>query len=233
VPEHRVHRRSVGFLDREGDRWACFLVTFPDGTGVWRGQLAFRPSDGQGGDDEVVTTEIFVEASEGEIHQKARGLGRPLLGALLDSALHIRDRARHSSPFLQRWFTRLLAESGLPSSLGDGPLIEGALAGDAERTSSELDQLQSLYASYRMDQVAHLIALVHPDDFQRAVEELLDGQSIDFAARDRLQLAMLVVEQLESLLPLPPFEVWVGDFLSHRDEYSRYAHALHRQGILP
>lgn len=232
VADHLVHRRSVGFLERDRERWACFLVTFPHAEGGWRGRLAFRPSEGQDGGDEVSTTDIFVEASEGEIHQKARSLGRPLLSALLDSALHIRERARHSSPFLQRWFKEVLAEQGLPPGLDAPAPGEGGEDG-GDLTSAELDELQSLYASYRMDQVAHFIALVHPDDFHRAVEEILDGQSIDFAARDRLQLAMLVVEHIEARLPLPTFEVWVRDFVAHRDEYARYVHALHREGVLP
>lgn len=235
-PPHRVHRRSVGFLERDGARWACFLVTFPVDDERWRGYLSFRPSDGQEGGQEVATTEIFVEGSEGEIHQKARGLGRPLLSALLDSALHIRARARHSSPFLQRWFKEVLAEQGLSLTLRRAPAdtpSPTAPAPEADDASEELDRLQSLYASYRMDQVAHFIALVHPDDFQRAVEEILNGQSIDFAARDRLQLAMLVVERIEASLPLPPFEEWVRDFLAHRTEYARYAYALHRRDALP
>jgi hypothetical protein len=224
VPEHRIRRRSVGFLDRDGQRWACFLVSYPDGDGAWRGHFAFRPSGGHGDGHQVRTTDIFVEPSEAEIQVKARGLGRPLLRALLDSALHVRSRADDDSPFLRRWFRELLAEH---SRMPDGP-AEGGV-GEA----SDLDELRSLYASYRLDQVAHFIALVRPEDFEGAVAHVLEGERIDFAARDRLQLAMLVVEFIEERLPLPPFEVWVRDYLAHAERYHIYAHTLHREGRLP
>ena len=43
---------------------------------------------------------------------------------------------------------------------------------------------------------------------------------------------MLVVQEIEQRLPLPPFEVWVADYLKHRETYRLYAHALHREGVL-
>lgn len=223
VPPHRIKRRSVAFLQRADRSWSCFLVTYPDGDGHWRGHFAFRPSDGAD-DDEIRTADIFIETGDGEVHRKARQLGRPLLAALLDSALHVRSRRDDASPFLRRWFRDLLAEHSTSPSQADG---EPAGAEPA------LDELRSLYASYRLDQVAHFIALVDPEHFDAAVTSILDGLGVDFSARDRLQLAMLVVAHIEDRLPLPPFEVWVRDFLAHRDRYRAYAHALHREGRLP
>jgi hypothetical protein len=226
IPPHRLHRLSVAFLERDGRHWACFLVTYPDGDQGWRGHFAFRPSNG-GDDDEVRTAEIFVEAVEADVHRKARQLGRPLLGALLDSALQVRERNEDGSPFLRRWFRELLAEhSTSPAEPLDAP-------GAVRESEPSLDELRSLYASYRLDQVAHFIALVEPEHFDGAVTAILDGEGIDFAARDRLQFAMLVVDHIEARLPLPPFEVWVRDYLTHRDRYRAYAHTLHREGRLP
>jgi hypothetical protein len=210
-------------MERDGRRWSCFLVTYSDSDGNWRGHFSFRPSDGLDDGEETRTTEIFLEPTEAGIHQKARGLGRPLLGALLDSALHVRSRADDDSPFLRRWLRQLLSENSLLLSDEHGPT----------REDPDLERLRSLYASYRLDQVAHFIALVDADDFERAVATILDGRGVDFAARDRLQLAMLVVTHIEERLPLPPFEVWVRDYLAHRDRYRLYAHALHREGRLP
>ena len=96
-----------------------------------------------------------------------------------------------------------------------------------------LAQLHSVYDSYRLEQVMHLIALVQPDDFRALVNRLLDGREIDFRARDRFQLAMSVVQELERLLRLPPFEIWLEDYLRDPDEYHRYSHALHREDELP
>lgn len=227
-------RRSVGFLEREGDTWACFLVTFQADDGQWRGYFSFRPEDGEAEEDEIRTADIFREESEGEIDRKARDLGRPLLSGLLASALHTRDQREGSTPKLRRWFRRLLAENSreLAGEWGPG----GANGGGTDLESLEeveLSELRSLYSSYRLDQVAHLIALVRPRHFQETVETILDGKSFDFGAKDQLQFAMMVVERLEELLPLPPFEVWAEDYLGHRDEYALYAHTLHREGRLP
>jgi hypothetical protein len=220
-------RRSVAFLEHEDETWACFLVTHPSEAGRWHGFFSFRPGDGEAAEDEVRTADIFIEESEAEIHQKARGLGRPLLGGLLASALHTSRRSARRSPKLRRQFRELLAENAREISgdwSDDGrPLPAG----------EELDALRSLYASYRLDQVAHLICLVDPRDFEDAVDRILDGESIDFRTSDRIQFAMMVVEHIEKLLPLPPFEVWVLDFRAHPEAYRLYAHTLHREGRLP
>jgi len=222
----RLRRRSVGFLDREGESWACFLVTFQDQALRWHGYFSFRPKDGELEEEEVRTADIFREKSESEIDQKARGLGRPLLTGLLSSALHTRDQSEESPPKLRRWFRRMLAKNSQE------------LAGDwAEREEGtgdlELSQLRSLYASYCLDQVCHFIALVNPEDFKEAVDRILDGKAFDFGAKDQLQFSMMVVEFIEDHLPLPPFEKWVEDFLAHRKDYALYAHTLHRAGRLP
>jgi hypothetical protein len=113
------------------------------------------------------------------------------------------------------------------------------LAGDwpPESTESEatpdIGKLQSLYASYRLDQVCHFIALVQPEDFEEAVTRILEGKAMDFGSKDTLQFAMMVVEFIETLLPLPPFELWAEDFLRNRRDYALYTHTLHREGRLP
>jgi len=218
---HPERRRSLGFLDHAGRGWACFLVSAPSG-GSWRGHLVFRPADAASEADEIVTAEIFVEPSEEEIHARLQLLGRPLVRALLDSALDVQERQDSGAPGLRRWFRQhVAADSQKLAQAG-----EGADATDQAR-------LRSLYASYRLDQVVHLIALLKPEDFDATVARILSGRRVDFESDDQLQLAMLVVERLEALLPLPPFEVWVEDFLAHRDRYQAYAHTLHREGRLP
>ena len=44
---------------------------------------------------------------------------------------------------------------------------------------------------------------------------------------------MMVVDYIEQLLPLPDFESWVKDFLTHPEVYQLYTHTLHREGRLP
>lgn len=222
----RIRRRSVGFLDHEGESWACFLVTFLDQGRRWHGYFSFRPKDGGLEEDEVRTADIFLEVTESEIDRKARGLGRPLLKGLLASSLHTRDQSKDGSPRLRRWFRQMLAKNSQELA-GDWAEEEG------EGGQLDVGQLRSLYASYRLDQVCHFIALVDPEDFQEAVDRILEGRTFDFGAKDLLQFSMMVVEFIESHLPLPPFETWAEDFLAHRSNYALYAHTLHRAGRLP
>ena len=63
------------FVENGDDTWACFLVTFAGDDGSWHGYYSFRPDHGDVTEDEVRTADIFVEASETEIYDKARSLG--------------------------------------------------------------------------------------------------------------------------------------------------------------
>lgn len=217
-----ARRRSFCFLDRGSDQWSVFLATYAGGDDRWRGYFTFRTGAPGLEGIEIRTTDVFVEESEPEVDSRARGLGRPLLLSLLESAIHTYERHRDASPDASRWVRRLLAKRS-------EALVQPAGAA-GEPT---LSHLRSLYDSYRIDQVSHLIALIGPESFSSVVEEVLDGREIDFRASDRHQLAMLVVQELERHLPLPPFEVWAEDYLARPDEYQRYSHALHREQALP
>lgn len=242
----RVRRRSVGFIERDGESWACFLVTYQGKGRRWHGYFSFRPRDGEVEEDEIRTADIFIEESEQEIDRKARGLGRPLLSGLLASAIHTAERSDGSSPRLRQWFRETLSRNSREiagrwdEDARDGtgePRAEAKGSGDrddrSDLTEAELVRMRSLYESYRLDQVVHFICLVRPPHFREAVDRILDGRPFDFGARDRLQFAMIVVEHIEERLPLPPFEVWAEDYLENREEYQLYAHTLHRKGRLP
>jgi hypothetical protein len=207
-------------------------VTFVGRDRLWHGHLAFRPQDSDGDSDEVRTADIFIEASEEEIDHKARGLGRPLVRALLSSSLHTwQGEEARESPKTRRWFKNLLLENSKELSASAEEHLEERL-NDADG-GSDTAELRSLYQSYRLDQVCHFITLVDPECFEAAVDSILEGQRVDFGARDRLQLGMLVIEYIEERIPMPPFEVWVEDFLDHREEYVLYSHTLHRERRLP
>jgi hypothetical protein len=224
----RSRRRSLGFLDWEKDTWSCFLVTFVGRDSQWHGHLAFRPPDGDGNSTDVRTADIFIEASEAEIDHKARGLGRPLVKALLSSALHTAQRDEGTQPPKTRgWLKELLLENSkeLSNSVEDGL--------DDSEGKVDTVELRSLYQSYRLDQVCHFVSLVDPASFEAAVDAILEGRRVDFGAKDRLQLGMLVIEFIETRIPMPPFEVWLKDFLAHKEEYVLYSHTLHREGRLP
>jgi len=229
MTESRERRRSVGFLEGRDDTWACFLVTTPFGRDSWRGYFSFRPSRGEAERDEVRTADIFIEESESEIYDKARGLGRPLLTGLLESALYARDRRASPRERLSGRFRSLLVENATEIA-GDW---DGPDQREPNDTTFTLDRLRSLYASYCLDQVAHFISLVEPDAFEAAVDRILEGESIDFLSKDRMQYAMMVVDHIEALLPLPDFETWTKDYREHWEAYRLYTHVLHREGRLP
>lgn len=224
----RSRCRSFCFVEREGTRWTVFLITYLRADGQWRGYFTFRSSEDPE-QDEIRTADLFVEEAEPDVDARARGLGRPLVHALLESALDTFERRRGFSPDLRRWFRDLIGTHVAEQSPGRGA-IRAAVPADVTPT---LAQLRSVYDSYRLDQVAHMIALMDPDEFRELVEVRLDGRRIDFQARDRFQLAMIVVQDIERRLPLPPFEVWVEDYLANANEYIRYTHALHREAELP
>jgi hypothetical protein len=219
-------RRSVAFVKNGGDTWSCFLVTFPGTEQTWHGYFSFRPSHSELRADEVRTAAIFVEASEAEIHDKARSLGRPLLMGLLDSAIHACGLKNAADAHLRGRFRSLLTANSVE--------IAGEWTGEAPPPAlGEIERLRSLYESYRLDQVSHLICLVDPVHFEEAVDAILAGESIDFRTKDRVQFAMMVVDHIERLLPLPEFEAWATDFLANPEAYRLYTHTLHREGRLP
>jgi GNAT superfamily N-acetyltransferase len=218
----RLRCRSFCFLERQSERWTAFLMTYRRDDGQWRGYFTFRSAAMAPGTAELRTADLFLERSEDAVDQRARGLGRPLLSALLDSAITAQERRSGVSPHLHRWFRQQLMRGGTQRE-----------AGWQAHGSPTLEELRSLYDSYRLDQVAHLVALLEPDDFREVVEVLLSGRRVDFRESDRFQHAMSVVQELERRLPLPPFEVWVEDYLAHPDAYRRYAYELHRGEELP
>jgi hypothetical protein len=218
----RLRCRSFCFLERGGERWTAFLITYRRPDGQWRGYFTFRSAGTDAGRDEIRTADLFLESDEQTVDKRARGLGRPLLQALLDSSLTTHERRRGASPELHRWFRQELKRGASERE-----------AGWHARAVPALEELRSLYDSYRLDQVAHLVALLDPVDFRELVEILLSGRRIDFRESDRFQLAMSVVQELERRLPLPPFEIWVQDYLARPAEYRRYAYELHRGEELP
>lgn len=222
VTDARMRTRSFCFLERNGERWTAFLITYQRMDGQWRGYFTFRSAETVENGADIRTADLFLETDEAGVDQRARGLGKPLLNALLDSALTAYERRRGATPELHRWFRRELSRSASAR--------ESAWQW---REPPSLDELRSLYDSYRLDQVAHLIALIDPADFREIVEILLEGRRIDFRGSDRLQMAMSVVQDLERRLPLPPFQVWVQDYLERPDAYRKYAFELHRGDELP
>lgn len=198
--------RSVGLVESEGLPWSCYLMSYRVGEHRWKGRFSFRLHDGDSASDEVRTAEIFVEPTAEAIEARVQQMGRPLLAGLLDSALETKRSEVRDNPVLQLALSRTVC----------------AHADDVESASA----LRSRYETYCLDQIAQLVSLIPPDDFRAAVENLLDGQRFEFGAKDHLQFALLVVKKLESLLPLPPLELWSEDYQANPEAYEDHHLAL-------
>ena len=223
----RRRTRSVGFLELDGARWACYLITYRSSAKTWRGRLAFR-TDGAGAAPtdvrSVRTAEIFVEPSESAIDRKARQMGRPLLRALLSSAIEVEAVARQDAldgQGVRGWVQEVFRARSSVDSV------------EVTGKGADIANQRSLYETYRISQMAHLVALMEQEALDQLVEEVLRGQRFEFGAKDKLQFAMMVVQRLEALLPLPPLEVFLEDYAQRPLEYDLYQHDLYAGGELP
>jgi len=147
----RERRRSFCFLEREGRRWTAFLCTYPSPEGGWRGHFAFRSGTEVGagaGEDEVRTAVLFVEATEAEVDTRARGLGRPLVRALLDSALSSHERRKGFSPDLRRWFRELLVRHAASLPVADTPAEFAAAIEEQRETVRKIGQVLGLKSAH-------------------------------------------------------------------------------------
>lgn len=220
----RPRTRSFGFLEHDGTSWACYLVTYRTAQNRWCGYLTFRP-DGADPLASVRTADLFIESQESEIAVRARGLGRPLLTGLLASALDVDQRP--SGEKLRGWVRDVLDREQTRGTPASPHAASSAASADAEAA-----ELRAVYATYRLDQLTHLVSLVDHEHFRSLVAELLAEEPYSFRSQDRLQFAMLFVQKLEPLLPLPPFEVFAEDYRANPATYTRYHHDLHAgQGV--
>ncbi len=217
--DHR-RERSLGFLEWENDSWSCFLVSFIGKDQNWHGKIKFRPRKNiiSGESGSIETANIFIETSEAQIDRKARGLGRPLLRSLLASAIHKNQLTAERTTGLKSWFKNNLNKESAGISSAASEHLQNT-------TEPNASHLQSLYSSYKADQLCHFISLIDPQAFERAVDHILEGQKIDFKSDDQFQLSLIVLEYIETRLPIPTYSVWKEDFLSNRDEYIQYSHS--------
>ena len=85
--------------------------------------------------------------------------------------------------------------------------------------STRTDEVSARYEAYRRRQAVRLVQMLPRDAvrplYRRARDEALRVGSLgDAGAHDPLAL---LVDFCQRLLPLPPFEVWLGDLQAHPD----------------
>ena len=90
---------------------------------------------------------------------------------------------------------------------------------DAEAKDSEV--LRAKYLDYCSAQVADLLLFLSPDDIyvvaQRAARERGDSGELTYN-----RMVQVATEWLSHKILLPPFEIWVTDYLAHPDRYEEY-----------
>ena len=87
-----------------------------------------------------------------------------------------------------------------------------------EVLGTDFDDLRREYAEYRMRQGRELVFLLPPDaGSSTAAEDAPAGRACRSASGDDPLAAL--ADYCANLLPLPPFDVWLGDVREHPDEY--------------
>jgi hypothetical protein len=81
--------------------------------------------------------------------------------------------------------------------------------------------LRAKYLDYYSAQVADLLLFISPDEIyllaQRAAQERGDPGEVSY-----MRMVQVATEWLSEKMALPPFEVWVQDYLAHPDRYEEY-----------
>lgn len=91
---------------------------------------------------------------------------------------------------------------------------------ESESTESET-VLRAKYIDYCSAQVADVLLLLSPDEMYVLAEDAAREAGLpDELGYERI--VSLATERISSKLALPPFQVWVGDYLSNPDRYEQY-----------
>lgn len=86
----------------------------------------------------------------------------------------------------------------------------------SDRVAPDEGELREAYAEYRERQARQLVTLLPREAIRPLYRLALEDPALETVPDDPLsQLAAVCA----TLLPLPPFEVWVGDVLSHPEAY--------------
>ena len=99
--------------------------------------------------------------------------------------------------------------------------------GDPGRT----EVLKAKYLDYCSAQVADLLLFLSPDEIyliaQRAAQESGDLGEVSYT-----RMVQIATQWLSRKIILPPFEVWVEDYLTHPDRYEEYFMGLWESELL-
>lgn len=111
--------------------------------------------------------------------------------------------------------------------------MSGAESATPEKGAPEdPDVLRAKYLDYCSAQVADLLLFLSPDEIyllaQRAAAENADVGEVSY-----MRTVQVATEWLSRKVMLPPFDVWVKDYVAHPDRYEEYFMGLWESEILP
>ena len=96
---------------------------------------------------------------------------------------------------------------------------EAAASRGDEPGHSEI--LRAKYLDYCSAQLAELLVFISPDEIyliaQRAAEERGDNGELSYT-----RIVQIATKWLADKVKLPPFEVWVEDYVAHPELYEQY-----------
>jgi len=88
-------------------------------------------------------------------------------------------------------------------------------------SDKENEVLRAKYLDYCSAQVADLLLFLSPDEIyllaQRAAHESGDPGEVSY-----MRMVQVATGWLSEKISLPPFEIWVQDYLAHPDRYEEY-----------
>ena len=88
-------------------------------------------------------------------------------------------------------------------------------------SQKESEVLRAKYLDYCSAQLADLLLFLSPDEIyllaQRASQERGDPGEVSY-----MGMVQVATEWLSKKITLPPFGVWVQDYLAHPDRYEEY-----------
>ena len=82
--------------------------------------------------------------------------------------------------------------------------------------------LRAKYLDYCSAQVADLLLFLSPDEIYLLAQRAAAESAADPGEVSYMRMVQVATEWLARKVTLPPFEVWMEDYLAHPDRYDEY-----------
>lgn len=82
--------------------------------------------------------------------------------------------------------------------------------------------LRAKYLDYCSAQVADLLLFLSPDEIYLLAQRAAAESDADPGEVSYMRMVAVATEWLSRKVTLPPFEIWVEDYIAHPDRYDEY-----------